>query len=175
MNGGIKHVVDKVTDTVGGTVGKMSASTTSTADGFVESAAIGNRYELDAARVAMKRTRSEPVRLFARQMLLDHTTAMHQMSAALEMNETRGIAAPPQALDTRRETMLKHLGEAPDDDFDTTYVDQQVLAHEETVSLMRSYAERGDNPQLQSLALGTLPVVERHLQHARRMKDQHAG
>src|SRR5690606_41325605 len=52
-----------------------------------------------------------------------------------------------------------------DEDFDRTYLDQQVLAHEETTSLMRSYSEKGDNPQLRSVALATLPVVERHLEH----------
>lgn len=37
---------------------------------------------------------------------------------------------------------------------------------------MRNYAGGGDNPQLRSLAQGTLPVVERHLQHARRLHAQ---
>jgi len=47
--------------------------------------------------------------------------------------------------------------------FDATYLDQQVLARGETVILMRTYGEGDDNPQLRSVALGTLPVVERHL------------
>jgi putative membrane protein len=175
MAGELKHTFDKVTDAIGGTAGKMSASATTSADGFVESAAIGNLYELEAARLAMQRSGSEPIRVFAGKMLLDHTTAMHQMSAALEMNETSGVAPPPTALDTRRETMLKHLVDSPVDDFDATYVDQQVLAHEETVSLMRSYADGGDNAQLRSVALGALPVVERHLHHAKMMKQQQSA
>src|SRR5690554_1095479 len=107
----------------------------------------------------------------ARKMLLDHTTAKHQMSAALEMKETNGVSTPPQSLDTRHEAMLKHLSDSPEDDFDTTYLNQQVLAHEETVSLMRNYADNGDNPQLRSQALGTLPVVERHLDEAKMIKQ----
>jgi predicted outer membrane protein len=47
-----------------------------------------------------------------------------------------------------------------------------VLAHEETTSLMRSYSEKGDNPQLRSLALSTLPVVERHLTHVKHLRAQ---
>ncbi|MGE0776347.1 MAG: DUF4142 domain-containing protein [Sphingomonadaceae bacterium] len=174
MAGEIKHGFNKVSDAIGGTAGKISASTTTTADSFVENATIGNLYELEAAKTVLRRARSEPVRLFARKMLLDHTTAKHQMSAALEMNETNGVAAPPQSLDTRRETMLKHLAAAPESDFDASYIDQQVLAHEETVSLMHSYAEKGDNPQLRSLAQGTLPVVERHLRHVKMMKAEAA-
>lgn len=175
MSGEIRHAMEKVTDVVGGTAGKMGAATTTTADGFVESAAIGNLYELEAARLAMQRTQSEDIRLFAQSMLRDHTTAAHHMSAALEMNETQGVAPPPMELDSRRSAMVQHLLDAPDDAFDNTYVDQQVLAHEETVTLMHTYAESGDNPQLRSVALGTLPVVERHLHHARKMKSQLAA
>lgn len=175
MSGEIKHAMEKVTDVVGGTAGKMGAATTTTADGFVESAAVGNLYELEAAQIAMQRTQSDAIRLFASAMLLDHTTATHHMASALQMNETAGVAPPPMELDTRRAAMVKHLVDAPEDAFDNTYVDQQVLAHEETVTLMRTYAESGDNPQLRSVALGTLPVVERHLNHAKMMKSQLAA
>ncbi|MET1756659.1 DUF4142 domain-containing protein [Novosphingobium sp. RD2P27] len=175
MAGTLKHTLDKVTDVVGGTAGKMNASAVTSADSFLENATIGNRYEIEAARVALKRSASEPIKLFAQKMILDHTTAKHQMSSALEMSETKGVTTPPQTLDTRRETMLKHLVEAPNGSFDSTYVDQQVLAHEETETLMRTYAHSGDNPQLRSVALGTLPVVQRHLRHAKMLKEQHAA
>lgn len=171
MAGEIKNTIDKVTDAVGGTVGKMSAATTTGADAFVENAAIGDMYEIAAGRLALQRA-SENVREMARMMIADHTTSTHHLMAALEMNETRGVAPPPAELDTRRQTMLKHLQDAPADAFDATYADQQVLAHEETVSLMRSYSEGGDNPQLRSLALSTLPVVERHLTMMKRLRAE---
>jgi putative membrane protein len=174
MSGELKHTFEKVTDALGGTVGKISASATSSAEGFVENAMIGNLYEIEAARIAMQRTTSEPIRVFAKKMLLDHMTATHQLGAALEMSETEGVAEPSLTLDARREAMIKHLADAPEHAFDTTYVDQQVLAHEETVTLMRTYAESGDNPQLRSVALGSLPVMERHLNHAKMMKAQPA-
>lgn len=172
MAGEMKQTINKVTDTIGGTMGKMGASVTASDDGFVEQAAIGDTYEITAGALALRRTRNDKVRLAAAKMVADHTTSRHHLMAALEMNETRGVAAPPQALDTRRETMLQHLGEAPDEAFDRTYLDQQVLAHEETTSLMRSYSEKGDNPQLRSLALSTLPVVERHLSHMKALRAE---
>ena len=167
MAGDMKNMVDKVTDTLGGTVGKVSAATTKSADSFVENAAIGDMYEITAARLALMRSRNPAVQAIATKMIADHTTSTHHPQAALEMKETRGVAPPPRDLDTRRQTMVKHLEDAPADAFDSTYLDQQVPAHEETVSLMRSYSEGGDNPQLRSVAIGTLPVVERHLKHAK--------
>lgn len=171
MAGEIRNTINKVTDAIGGTAGKMSASTVSGADSFVEQAAIGDMYEIAAAEIALRRSRSEPVRGMAAKMILDHTANTHHLRAALEMNETRGVAAPPASLDTRRQKMVEHLEQAPDDAFDKTYVDQQTLAHEETVSLMRSYRDGGDNPQLRSVAAGALPVVERHLSGMKRLRD----
>ncbi len=171
MAGGLKNTLDKVTDTVGGAAGQMSAVMTKTADSFVENATISDLYERTAARTALRRSADPQVQMVARQMLSDHYTSTHQLQAALEMNETRGVAIPQEALDTRRETMVTHLNEAPDDAFDKTYLDQQVLAHEEAVSLMRSYRDGGDNPQLRSFAAGTAPVVERHLKHMKMLRE----
>lgn len=170
MSGDIKNKLDKASDALGGTAGKMGAATTTDADGFVENAAIGDIYEIEAATIALGRSRDTSIHAIAKKMIADHTTSTHHLRAALEMNETRGVAAPPKVPDARRKKMLQHLSEAPDDAFDRTYLDQQVLAHEETVSLMESYAEGGDNPQLRSVAQGSLPVVERHLAHVKSVR-----
>lgn len=169
-SGPIKDMVNKVTDTFGGAVGQVSAATVSTDDGFVESAVIGDRYEIAAARIALARSSSRDVQQLARQMIADHTTSTHHLMAALEMNEARGVAPPPDGLDTRRETMVRHLEESRDEVFDVNYLDQQLLAHEETVTLMKSYGARGENVQLRALAQGTAPVVERHLEHVKRLR-----
>jgi putative membrane protein len=171
QTGIVGNLVDRAMDAVGGAIGAASAATASSADAFVENAAIGDRYEIAAARIALARSRSAEVRRAAATLIVDHMANSHHLLAALEMNETRGVAAPPQGVDARREKMLKHLDEAPDDKFDTTYLSQQVLAHEETVTLMRKYGETGDNPQLRSLAVSGLPVVERHLEHMKMLKE----
>ena len=169
--GELKNTMNKTMDTVAGMAGQMSAAMTDGADGFVENAAIGDMYEIAAARLAWQRTRDDRVRTVATRMITDHTTSTHHLRAALEMNETRGVTPPPLQPDNRRITMLKHLEEAPDGSFDRTYIDQQILAHEETTKLMRSYAGGGDNAQLRSFALGTLPVVERHLHKVKELRN----
>lgn len=171
MAGGITNKLHKMTDAMGGTAGKMNASTITDADSFVEHAAIGDRYEIDAARLALRRSKREDVQQIARKMIADHATSTHHLNAALEMRETAGVTAPPNELGTRHRTMLDHLTSASDDSFDNTYLDQQALAHEETISLMHHYGHNGDNPQLRSFALGTLPVVERHLARVSLVRD----
>jgi putative membrane protein len=161
----VGHTVDRMMDSAGGMIGAAKAAAITTAGAFVENAAIGDRYEIESARLALQRSQSPLIRAAAERMIIDHTANTHHLMAALEMNEARGVAEPPAALDKRRQTMIEHLRDAPDEGFDRTYASQQVMAHEETVALMRSYASGGDNPQLRSVAQSALPVVERHLEH----------
>lgn len=167
---GIKQAANKVMDTAGGVIGQIGAAMTVTDDGFVESAALGDQYEIRSARIALDRSRAEPVRAAALQMIADHTASTHHLQAALEMNETGDIAPPPAELDQRRLSMLQHLEEASQDAFDKTYLDQQVMAHEETVTLMHGYIRTGTNPQLRSVALSGGPVFERHLEHMKAVR-----
>jgi putative membrane protein len=135
-------------------------------------ACISDLYEIEAAEIALRRSPSDSVRAFARMMVEHHTTAMHQMRSALRSSEvTRDFPelAPTRELDKRREGLIKHLQEAPDDAFDKTYLDQQRMAHQEAITLHKGYAEDGDNPQLRSLAMGGLPMIERHLEAVKRI------
>lgn len=167
-HGGLRGTLDKVQDTVGGMVGMASAGTmgSSSAESFVSSAGVGNLYEIEAARIALQRSASEPVRAFARMMIDDHMTATHHMMSALRMNEVRlhhpSLQAPTE-LDTRRGSMIDNLRKADDADFDARYIDQQKMAHSETLTLLKGYADGGDNPQLQSLARSAIPMIEHHM------------
>jgi len=169
-HGNVHHAMDKLQDMMGGLVGRASASMVTTADAFVENAAMGDMYELMSAQIALRRTRSPQVRDLARMMIADHTTSAHHLEAALEMNETLGVKPPPAELDTHRRKMIENLEAAPDDKFDSMYLDQQVLAHEETLTLLTKYYEDGDNSQLRSVAAGAAPVVYRHRQHCAQLK-----
>jgi putative membrane protein len=172
--GGVHGAIAKIQDTLGGIAGRIKASRVSSADSFVENAAIGDRYEIEAARVALRRSSSPAVRAIAERMVDDHTTSTHHLQAAMEMNETKSIPSRPATLDARRKKMLEHLHGMPEDGFDAAYLDQQILAHQETLTLMRGYRDKGDNPQLRSFAAGTAPVVERHLHRMKTLRQQEA-
>ena len=172
-HGSVRHSFDKLQDVVGGMMGRMSASMVSSANAFVEKAALSDRYEIEAGKIALRRSKSPDLMVLAKTMIVDHTASTHNLQAALEMQETRGVIAPPSDLDARHRTMIDHLEAAPDDQFDSTYIDQQVLAHEEALSLLVHFRDNGDNPQLRSCAEAFAPVVYRHLQHCKALKQGH--
>lgn len=167
-SGGLKGALNKAADMAGGMVGMASAATAGShsTQAFVTNACIGDLYEIEAGRIAAQRAASDAVRSFGLMMVEHHTTAMHQMQSALtssEVTQDNPDLQPPRELDDRRQGLLKHLQEAAADDFDKTYIDQQRMAHQENITLHKGYAEKGDNPQLRSVAMGGLPMVERHL------------
>lgn len=161
---GMARTADKMQDVVGGMMGRATARSAGSTDdeAFVQNAARGDMFEIAAAKYMLKHSGNETVRGAAAQMLADHTTMSNQLRSALGSSETPDIAIPG-SLDERRKSVLDHLQRAPADKLDKTYVDQQVLAHKETVDLLSGYASVGPNPQLRSVALGALPVVKRHL------------
>ncbi|MEQ8405841.1 MAG: DUF4142 domain-containing protein [Oceanicaulis sp.] len=163
-------MVDKAMDKIGGMFGKAKAGAASDADTFVENAAIGNRYELEAADIAMRRTQDARIREFAQKMVEDHQHAKAQLDSTLSTHPDS--PNQPDALDSRRRSMLEHLEQAPDEEFDARYAEQQDLAHQETVKLFESYAEDGDHAGLQRFAKQMLPTLQQHQSKAQELHSQ---
>jgi putative membrane protein len=135
------------------------------AKAFVEAAASGDRYEVEAARIALRRSRSEGVQAFAQMMIDHHTSASHQLMSALRTGEVtrseKGLEMPT-TLQARHSGLLDELNKVPDEEFDASYLEQQKQAHGETAALLSGYAAKGGNPQLCSVARSALPMVQRH-------------
>lgn len=130
---------------------------------FVRNTAIGGAYEVEAGRVALSRTQSDAIRRIAHRMIADHAEISSRLEAVLRSNATDRLAIPGQDLDARHQAMLEKLQTVDDIDFDHAYLEQQHNAHEETLSLMQSYGDQGDDEALRSFAVATARMVEDHL------------
>jgi putative membrane protein len=143
-----------------GAVGAVSAATTTTAGGFVTAAATSDMFEIQAAKMAEQKATNPAVKKFAAKMIHDHTASTHKLQALLAKG---GInATPPTDLDERRKGLLDNLAKAKPEDFDKMYVDQQVAAHDEALTLLKGYIDHGDNDALKGFASSILPTVQEH-------------
>lgn len=170
---GISRATDKAHDVVGGMIGRATARSAGSSDdaAFVDNAARGDMLEIASAKYVLRHSRNQHVRTAAARMIADHTAMTHQLHSALRSSETPDLSLP-DAIDERRKSVLEHLEAAPEDKLDKTYVDQQVLAHKETVDLLEGYAKSGGNAQLRSVAISAAPVVKRHLAHMEMLQDK---
>ncbi|MFN4177631.1 DUF4142 domain-containing protein [Phenylobacterium sp.] len=153
--------VNAAQDAVGSAVGQMSASTlgANTTEGFVSNAAISDMYEIQAGQMAQQTGRSADVKAFGKMMVADHTAMSNEMKP---LAQAAGQTVPA-TLDERRKGMLDNLTAASGADFDRVYLAQQEAAHEEALTLMRGYADGGDNAELKALAQKAIPKIQAHL------------
>lgn len=166
---GASRMADKAQDAVGAAVGKASASVGGgTTKGFVKNAALSDMYEIRAAEIAKRRSRTPSITRLAEQMIDDHTKASADLKSILASLD--GLDAPPAQLDERRQGLVDNLDAAPEDEFDKSYLEQQHAAHDEAITLFRNYAENGDKAELKTFASQTLPVLERHMQHVQDLR-----
>lgn len=155
-------------DAVGAAVGQTSAATLGSHDtgAFVSNASQSDMYEVAAAKMAATRSKNADVKSFAKMMVAEHTAMMNEMKPLV-------VAAgqtPADKLDERRQGFLDNLKTASDADFDKTYIDQQIAAHGEALTLMQGYADAGGDAGLKAGAAKAVPKIQTHLDKAKTIK-----
>jgi putative membrane protein len=143
------------------TLGSMNSSA------FVENAARSDMYEIRAGKLAEQKSSNRQIKAFARKMVAAHTKTTAGLKAAIAEGHVN--VAVPTGLDQRRKGMLDNLRASSGAEFDKRYVAQQIAAHEEALSLMKGYADHGDNEALKAAAAKTAPLVQQHLDMAKQL------
>ncbi|MEH6665734.1 MAG: DUF4142 domain-containing protein [Brevundimonas sp.] len=161
--------VNAVQDATSAAVGQTSAATlgANTVEGYVTNAAIGDMYEIQAAEMALERSQNAQVRELAQMIHDDHTAASQRMQAIVQGGDFD--AELPTELDERRQGMIDNLRDA--ENFDEVYIDQQVAAHEEALTLHRGFADHDDTPELAAHASEVAGPIETHLERARALNE----
>lgn len=139
---------------------------------FVRMAAATDKYERDAARVALMKSSNPHVRAFAQRMLRDHTKSTEMIKMALA--DSGHPPPPPPMLMPDQQQMLATLRGTPRPAFDRAYIDQQVMVHQMALGVMQGYASGGTDPALRRAAGRISGVVQMHLQMAQDIQS-HLG
>ena len=165
--------VNHAQDTAGAAVGSMSAATMGSHDtgAFVSNAAQGDMYEIQAAKIAETKSKNADVKAFAKMMEKDHTKLSGEMKPLI----SAAGQTPPADLDQRRKGFLDNLKAANAGDFDKTYMDQQVAAHDEALTLMQGYAKDGSDAGLKAAAAKAVPIVQHHSDMAKQLQAKIAN
>jgi len=160
--------VSTAQDATGAAVGQVSAATMGAqdTDAFVSNASQSDMYEIAAGNMAQARSKNAEVKAFGKMMVIHHTAMMNEMKPLV----AAAGKAPAAALDERRQGMLDNLKGATDAAFDAAYITQQVAAHNEALTLMKGYADHGDDAGLKGGAAKAVPKIEGHLADAERLQ-----
>ena len=166
--GTTSEAVNAAQDATAAAVGATAAATVGpmTTESFVTNAAISDMYEIQAGQIAQTKGQSTGVKDFGKMMVTDHTAMSNTMKPLVR---AAGVTAPT-GLDERRKGLIDNLNAAAPADFDKVYLNQQEAAHNEALTLMNGYADRGDDAGLKAAAAKTAPKVQAHLDNVKALQ-----
>jgi putative membrane protein len=136
--------------------------------GFVDKAATGGMAEVKLSKLAMDKGQSTEVKQFARKMVEDHTKANMELK---QIAEKQNIAVPT-ALDAKHQKVYDKLVKLEGANFDKEYMRAMAMDHDDAVKLYKDQSQNGQDPELKSFAMKTLPTIEKHDDMARMDRNQ---
>jgi putative membrane protein len=146
-----------------GTPVPAHAETSSQTRDFVYKASEANMFEIRSSELALQKSTAMDVQTFAQKMVTNHTQIGGQFKQALAASDT-GLS-PAIRLNAEHQNTLDNLkSTSTSANFDKLYVQAQIKAHDDAVSLFTNYAQNGDNDDLQKFASNTLPILKEHLE-----------
>ena len=134
---------------------------------FLQKAAMSDMYEVEAGKIASQKGRSDAVKTFGQMMVDAHSKTSEELKGIVASESIK--VDLPAKLDAKHQKLIDDLNGASDADFDKTYAKQQVDGHQDAVSLFDAYAKKGDNAALKAFAQKTLPVIQQHLDEAKKL------
>lgn len=144
------------------------AAQAQSAQDFVNKVAISDMFEIQSSQLALSKQPDNDTKPFAQRMVTDHQKTSKELKSLVDGGKVK--ATLPSALDAEHQKMLDDLKAKNGKDFDQSYDQIQVKAHQDAVALFKAYAAGGDDPELKRWAAKTLPNLERHLTMAGKLK-----
>jgi putative membrane protein len=152
-----------------GFISAANAAPSDATAGFIKGATIGGKFEIKTSKLALEKSNDADIKAFANQMIKDHGKADKEMKSILTSDQA---AVVPKKLDEKHQTQFDALKKATGADFDKQYIDAQVAAHGEAVSLFEDYSKNGDDAKLKDFATKTLPTLKGHQDHINMLQSK---
>ncbi|HWJ93187.1 MAG TPA: DUF4142 domain-containing protein [Telluria sp.] len=131
-----------------------------------------NQVDIDAGKLAEKKTKNAEVKAFAKQMVTDHSGVNKQAVALVTK-----LKVTPQENDTSKslkqggkENMAKLRG-LKGEDFDKAYVGHEVDYHQAVIdALDKTLIPNAKNAELKDTLVKVRPAFVAHLEHAKSLQ-----
>lgn len=135
---------------------------------FYTTLAQGSMSEVELGNLAQEKSKDSRVKDFAAMMVKDHSAA-NQKLASLASSKNVSLPKSPSASQAATKDKLESLSGSS---FDQAYVESQLKAHQETVSLLHHEISAGRDLAAKAFAESVLPTIEHHLQAVRTLASE---
>jgi putative membrane protein len=132
---------------------------------FVTTVASDGLHEIELGKLAGTNAKSDAVKKFGQQMVTDHGKANDELKAAAK---EANLKVPDKMSDEHQKEFDK-FKDLKGADFDKKYAEHMVKDHEQAVALFQRATKEAKNPGIKTFATKTLPVIQGHLEAAKKL------
>lgn len=125
---------------------------------FVEEAAKGNQFEVQAGKLAQQQGQSDMVKQLGQQISTDHQKANEQLKQVAQQKNVQIPKEPANKDD------LDELAGLKGSEFDQKYVELMVEDHKKDIEKYQKQAEESKDPAVRKYAQDNIAVLQQHLQ-----------
>jgi putative membrane protein len=130
-----------------------------------------NQGEVEEAYAALPRLSAAEVKAFAQLMVTHHSAARQSIAdTATALNEAPTPSDTQAELKDEAEAQVSRLRTTPTASLDATYVDLQVRAHAEALTLLDALATAADAAELATLLATLKTTVQQHYERAQQLQ-----
>jgi putative membrane protein len=152
--------------------------TTKLTDPEIASVAVtANQIDINYAKIAKEKSKTDDVIKFADMMASDHQSVIDQAVALVtKLKVTPKDNAVSQKLNADAEKTKKNLQSKTGAAFDKAYMDNEVAYHKAVISTVENVLiPQAQNAELKQLLQNVLPTLKAHLEHAEMVQKMVAG
>lgn len=128
---------------------------------FANDVGASDFFEIQSGKMAQEKAQSQALKDFGGMIVQHHTESTQKLTAAGAKAEPAIVPNP--ALNAEQEANLAALEKAEGAAFDTLFKQQQTVAHEKALTMLKGYESSGDVAPLKTFAADAQKVVQDHL------------
>lgn len=134
-------------------------------DAFAQKAAQGDMAEVKLGQLAEQRGTNPAVKDFGKRMVQDHSKNEND----LKTTASRENVVLPSGVDKADQATYDRLSKLNGEAFDRAYARDMVKDHTKDIAEFQKEAKDGHNDAIKNYAAQTVPVLQTHLELARKM------
>jgi putative membrane protein len=138
---------------------------------FMMMAAMGGMNEIGLSQTALSKSSNDEVKRFAQMMIDDHSKAGDELKTVAQ---SKNVMLTME-MDEKHKAMNQKMMTLTGSKFDMEYVKAMVKDHEKTVAMFQKEASGGKDADAKAFAAKNLPVIQAHLDMARKMMTSMSG
>ena len=133
-----------------------------------------NQVDIDAGKLAQRKSPSKDVRAFGKQMVTDHTAVNKSATDLVNKLKVKPEAnATSASLRKGGDENLENLKKLKGKTFDQAYVEHEVAYHQAVIDAVdKTLLPSAKNDELKALLVKVRPALVQHLEHAQHLQAQ---